>query len=187
MMSGFVLLISRYWIPIRGQNKILRGNFVKENVCCLEIYLPAFTCLSKLIKPDKLQSLSLFATAVYGFVFSWTQAYYDKELRPFYKCLYTPINITVYTRWTSLTASSYYMNHCWLTIKELLWHSPEGNFAGDTQNIIPWYSLEYQWFDIIDVSFRDHWVKTSYNITSYSDKIWTNLHIYIDAWIFGKT
>ena len=39
-----------------------------------------------------------------------------------------------------LTASSHYLNQCWLIIKGqgVLWHSPESNFTGNAQDINSW-------------------------------------------------
>ena len=36
-----------------------------------------------------------------------------------------------------LTAPSYYLNHCWLIISKVQWHSPEGNFTSDTSAMNP--------------------------------------------------
>ena len=41
-----------------------------------------------------------------------------------------------------LTAPSHYLNLCWITISEVLWHSPEGNFTGNAQDIYLWYEFE---------------------------------------------
>ena len=38
-----------------------------------------------------------------------------------------------------LTAPSHYLNQCSLIISEVLWHSSEDNFTGNTQDICPWY------------------------------------------------
>ena len=42
-----------------------------------------------------------------------------------------------------LTAPSYYMNQHWLIIKEVFWHSPEGNFTENAQENYPRYELEH--------------------------------------------
>ena len=41
-----------------------------------------------------------------------------------------------------LMAPSHYLKQCWLIIIEVLWHSPEGNFTGNAQDIYPWYEFE---------------------------------------------
>ena len=41
-----------------------------------------------------------------------------------------------------LTALYHYLSQCSLTISGVLWHSPEGNFTGNVQDIWPWYELE---------------------------------------------
>ena len=40
-----------------------------------------------------------------------------------------------------LTAPSHYLNQCWHIISEVLWHSPEGKFSGNTQDTYPWYEF----------------------------------------------
>ena len=47
-----------------------------------------------------------------------------------------------------LTAPSHYLNQCWLTISEVLGHSPEGNFTGNAEDIYPWYEFENCLFKI---------------------------------------
>ena len=42
----------------------------------------------------------------------------------------------------SLTAPTHYLNHCWLIIAEVLWHSSDGNFT-DAQLVHLWYVFEY--------------------------------------------
>ena len=37
-----------------------------------------------------------------------------------------------------LTASSHYLNHCWLIVSEVLWHSTDGYFREYAQDIHPW-------------------------------------------------
>ena len=41
-----------------------------------------------------------------------------------------------------LTASSHYLNQCWLIINGVLWHSPKTNLTGSPQVIIPWKETE---------------------------------------------
>ena len=36
-------------------------------------------------------------------------------------------------------ATNYYLNHCWLIISEVLWHSPDGNFTWNAQDICLWH------------------------------------------------
>ena len=40
-----------------------------------------------------------------------------------------------------LMAPSHYLNQCWLIIKEVLWHSPKGNFTGNAKDIYPWFEF----------------------------------------------
>ena len=58
-----------------------------------------------------------------------------------------------------LTATNHYLDQCWLTISEVLWHSPESNFKRNAQDIYPWYELENYWFRITVKYYRDQWVK----------------------------
>ena len=41
-----------------------------------------------------------------------------------------------------LMAPSHYLNQCWLIISEVLWHSPDGNFTWNAQDIYPWREFE---------------------------------------------
>ena len=41
-----------------------------------------------------------------------------------------------------LTTPIHYLNHGSLIISEVLWHSHDGNFTGNPQNIWSWYELE---------------------------------------------
>ena len=43
-----------------------------------------------------------------------------------------------------LAAPCHYPNQCWLTISEVLWHSPDDNFTGKAQYIYPWKEFETQ-------------------------------------------
>ena len=36
-----------------------------------------------------------------------------------------------------LMAPNHYLSQCWVIIREVLWHSPEANFTGNTQDIYP--------------------------------------------------
>ena len=38
-----------------------------------------------------------------------------------------------------LSAPSHYLNQCWLIISEVLWHSPQGSFMWNNQDIYIWY------------------------------------------------
>ena len=41
-----------------------------------------------------------------------------------------------------LTVPSHYLNQFWLILSEDLWHSPEGNFTGNAQDVYPWYEFK---------------------------------------------
>ena len=58
-----------------------------------------------------------------------------------------------------LTASSHYLNQCWLIINDILWHSPEGNWTGNAQEIYIWCEFKNCWFNITATSTRPKWVK----------------------------
>ena len=53
-----------------------------------------------------------------------------------------------------LTAPSHYLNQCWLIISEVLWHSPEGNFTWNAQDMYPWREFENCLFKITSTSPR---------------------------------
>ena len=40
-----------------------------------------------------------------------------------------------------LTAPSHYLNQCWQIICEILWHSSDGSFTRNSQDIYPWYEI----------------------------------------------
>ena len=46
----------------------------------------------------------------------------------------------------------------WLTINEVLGHSPEGSFTGNAEDIYRWYDLGNYWFKIKAKSLKGHWV-----------------------------
>ena len=56
-------------------------------------------------------------------------------------------------------APSHYLNQCWL-ISEVIWHSPEGDFAGNAQDIYLWYKFGNDWFKITAASAKEQWVKS---------------------------
>ena len=60
-----------------------------------------------------------------------------------------------------LTAPSHYLNQCWLTIRVVLWHSSEGNFSGNAQDICPGYEFENLWFKITVT--KGQWVNKSHD------------------------
>ena len=75
-----------------------------------------------------------------------------------------------------LTAPSHYLNQCWLIIREILWHSPEGNFTGNDQDIYP-YEFENDKFKITATSPSpwDQWVNSSTPSAEYSSMKWAAL------------
>ena len=58
-----------------------------------------------------------------------------------------------------LTAPSHYLKQCWLIIKCVLWHSPEGNFTKHVKDIYPWLQFKKYKFNITSASPRAQWVK----------------------------
>ena len=50
-----------------------------------------------------------------------------------------------------LTASSHYLNQCWLIINEVQWHAPESNFTGSACEFILQHELENYTFKIIAI------------------------------------
>ena len=53
-----------------------------------------------------------------------------------------------------LMAPSHYLNQCWLFMNLMLWHPPENNFIGISQNINSINEFENYNFEIITVSSR---------------------------------
>ena len=58
-----------------------------------------------------------------------------------------------------LTAPSHYLNQCWLIIRGVLWHSPDGSFTRYGQDICSWYEFGNYKFKISTASPRGQWVK----------------------------
>ena len=59
-----------------------------------------------------------------------------------------------------LMAPSHYLNQCWLIISEALWHSPQGNFTGNAQDIYPWYEFENYQLKFTSTSLRGQGLNT---------------------------
>ena len=57
-----------------------------------------------------------------------------------------------------LTASSHYLNQCWLIINGVLWYSPYNNFTSSAWDISSWYEFENYNFEIMATSPRGQWV-----------------------------
>ena len=57
-----------------------------------------------------------------------------------------------------LMAPSHYLNQCWLIFSKVLWHSSEGNFAGNAPDINYWYDFENDLFKITAAFLRGQWV-----------------------------
>ena len=64
-----------------------------------------------------------------------------------------------------LTAPSHYLNQYWLIMNLMLWHPPENNFIGISQNINSTNEFENYNFKITTVSPRVQWV---------NDTVWWN-------------
>ena len=62
-----------------------------------------------------------------------------------------------------LTATSHYLNQCWLIISEFQWHSSEGDFIRDTSAINHQNYLENYWYKILSKSPRGQCVKPCCN------------------------
>ena len=81
-------------------------------------------------------------------------------------CLWPNNNIWYWRFWSTLvqvmtcclTAPSHYLYQCWLIFNEVLWHSLEGNYTGDTQQIYPWYVFEiYLWVKTHSINTPNRW------------------------------
>ena len=57
-----------------------------------------------------------------------------------------------------LTAPSHYLNQCWLTINEILWHSFQGNIYLNTQDINPQVVFKIHTSEFTAISHRGQWV-----------------------------
>ena len=65
-----------------------------------------------------------------------------------------------------------------LIISEVLWHSPEGNCIGNTQDTYPWYEFENYLFKIMGTSPTGQWVQLLYGtiIMIWYNKTWYCIH-----------
>ena len=61
-----------------------------------------------------------------------------------------------------LTVPSHYLNQCSLVISDDLWHSHEGNFTGNAQDVYPWYKFQGYQFKITTASPGRHRVNRLY-------------------------
>ena len=57
-----------------------------------------------------------------------------------------------------LKAPSHYLNQCWFIITDVFWHSHEGNFTRNAQDIYRSYEFENYEFKIAVASPRGQWV-----------------------------
>ena len=64
-------------------------------------------------------------------------------------------------------APSRYLNQCWLIISEVFWHSPEGNFIGNAQDIYLWHTFEK--LIIEGYSHSSHWPRNSLWFSYWQD------------------
>ena len=53
-----------------------------------------------------------------------------------------PVSTMIQVMACCLTAPSLHLKQCWPMIKQVLWHSLEGNCTGNAQNIYPWYEFQ---------------------------------------------
>ena len=63
-----------------------------------------------------------------------------------------------------LMIPSHHLNQCWFIISTVLWHSLEGSFSGNAQDISPWYQFENYEFKITVLSSRGQWVNIPWQI-----------------------
>ena len=83
-----------------------------------------------------------------------------------------------------LTAPSHYLNQCWLIIGEVLWHSPEGNFTWNVQDIYLWREFENYSFKITSPSPRGQWVNSLLlSLAKWPHRPWPSL-VQIMAFIY---
>ena len=60
-----------------------------------------------------------------------------------------------------LTATSHYLDQCWLLIREVLWLSPESNFKGTAKATFRYNKSENYTFKITVICPRGQWVNTN--------------------------
>ena len=86
-----------------------------------------------------------------------------------------------------LTAPSHYLNQYWF-ITDVLWHSSEGNFTGNNQDIYNWYESENNSLKIIAKSLTGQWVNQT-NMHQVASRNWVPNEItwieVSDTWLFS--
>ena len=67
----------------------------------------------------------------------------------------------------------HYPNQCWLIISGVLWHSHEGNFTANSQNIYPWYESENDLFNTLRPRQNgDHFADDIFKCIFFNENEW---------------
>ena len=174
----FTLLCSKHLHFLWRHKKIVphEGNIAHSGDIQHKITYPSITCFSSWFKP---QSKIMYYIWEYsaGNNLCMKISFGNYLLIAFWWCkhwaLHFPYIIYINSSWPSdaiwryrsgstlaqvmaccLTAPSHYLNQCWLIIREVFWHSTEGNFTGNVWDIYPWYAFVNHRFTITDASPR---------------------------------
>ena len=85
-----------------------------------------------------------------------------------------------------LTTPNHYLNQCWLSISDVLWHLSESNFTVSSQASILYDEFENYTFKIITTSPIGQWVNSLALFQSYSFISWhTNVYTSINSFAPG--
>ena len=77
-----------------------------------------------------------------------------------------------------LTAPSHYLNQGWLIIREVLWHSQEGNFTGIAEDIYLWYAFDnYQFNTLRPIQNGCHFADDHFKCILLNETIWILINI----------
>ena len=90
-----------------------------------------------------------------------------------YWCIYLSLSLNELTHFLSTdtmwqnrlgSTLAHYLNQCWLTIKGVPWHSPEGIFCfiRSTHELNLWHVFEHYTFEITTTSPSGQWVKVKH-------------------------
>ena len=106
--------------------------------------------------------------------------------RPLWVNSYWPGNDTWHQRsWLTLIqvmacclmAPSHYLNHCWLLVRGVQWHSPEDSFIRSTDELNPWHVFEITLLNLLlHTLLRSHRIKFTHLTQKWKfNDIWSSI------------
>ena len=96
-------------------NRVIKQCIVKVSLCLSRLYLCFFEIFATIVNVNGTMQYQLLGDIIWR---HWTRLTFVQVMA----CCHT--------------APSHYLNKCSITINDVLWHSPEGNFIGNSQDLI---------------------------------------------------